>query len=160
LIVGEASDERRRTNHEGKMKIIRTGTVSSRIKRGDQVVFIAGREYARYDSAGKRQPYRGRVIAVDARNGKVKVEGAMLMKRHQKPIPQLNREGGIREMEAWVDISNIALIDPDTGKPTRVKIELRDGKKVRIAKSGKEIPIANVFGKKEPKKDKEEKTEE
>ena len=142
------------------MKIIRTGTVSSRIKRGDQVVFIAGREYARYDSAGKRQPYRGRVIAVDARNGKVKVEGAMLMKRHQKPIPQLNREGGIREMEAWVDISNIALIDPDTGKPTRVKIELRDGKKVRIAKSGKEIPIANVFGKKEPKKDKEEKTEE
>ena len=142
------------------MKIIRTGTVSSRIKRGDQVVFVAGREYARYDSAGKRQPYRGRVIAVDARNGKVKVEGAMLMKRHQKPIPQLNREGGIREMEAWVDISNIALIDPDTGKPTRVKIELRDGKKVRIAKSGKEIPIANVFGKKEPKKDKEEKTEE
>ena len=142
------------------MKIIRTGTVSSRIKRGDQVVFIAGREYARYDSAGKRQPYRGRVIAVDARNGKVKVEGAMLMKRHQKPIPQLNREGGIRELEAWVDISNIALIDPDTGKPTRVKIELRDGKKVRIAKSGKEIPIANVFGKKEPKKDKEEKTEE
>ena len=138
------------------MKTIRTGTVSSKIKRGDQVVFIAGKEYARYDSAGKRQPFRGKVIAVDARNGKVKVEGAMLMKRHQKPVPQLNREGGIKEQEAWVDLSNVALIDPETGKPTRVKIEIRDGKKVRIAKSGKEIPIANVFGKKEPKKDKEE----
>ena len=142
------------------MKTIKTGTVSSKIKRGDQVVFIAGREYARYDSAGKRQPYRGKVIEVDARNGKVKVEGAMVMKRHQKPVPQLNRECGIKEQEAWVDVSNVALIDPDSGKPTRVKIEIRDGKKVRLAKSGKEIPIANVFGKKEPKKGKEEKTEE
>jgi large subunit ribosomal protein L24 len=138
------------------MKTVKTGTVSSKIKRGDQVVFIAGREYARYDSAGKRQPFRGKVIAVDARNGKVKVEGAMLMKRHQKPVPQMNREGGIREQEAWVDISNVALIDPETGQPTRVKYEMRDGKKVRVAKSGKEIPIANVFGQKEPKKDKEE----
>ena len=51
------------------MKTIKTGTVSSKIKRGDQVVFIAGKEYARYDSAGKRQPFRGKVIAVDARNG-------------------------------------------------------------------------------------------
>jgi large subunit ribosomal protein L24 len=142
------------------MKTIKTGTASSKIKRGDQVVFIAGKEYARYDSAGKRQPYRGKVIAVDARSGKVKVEGAMLVKRHQKPVPQLNREGGIKEQEAWVDVSNVALIDPDTGKPTRVKIELRDGKKVRVAKSGKVIPITNVFGKKEPKKDKEEKKEE
>ena len=143
-----------------EMKTAKTGTVSSKIKRGDQVVFIAGKEYARYDSAGKRTPFRGKVIAVDARNGKVKVEGANIVKRHQKPVPQLNREGGIKEMEAWVDISNVALVDPETGKPTRVKIEVRDGKKVRIAKSGKVIPVANVFGKKEPKKDKEEKTEE
>jgi len=138
------------------MKSVKTGTVKSKIKRGDQVVFIAGREYARYDSAGKRQPFRGKVIEVDARSGKVKVEGAMLMKRHQKPVPQLNREGGIKEPEAWVDISNVALVDADTGKPTRVKIEIRDGKKVRVAKSGKVIPVANVFGKKEPKKDKTE----
>jgi len=142
------------------MKTVKTGTVNSKIKRGDQVVFIAGKEFARYDSAGKRTPYRGKVTEVDARNGKVKVEGAMIVKKHQKPVPQLNREGGIREQEAWVDISNVALIDPDTGKPTRVKIEIRDGKKVRVAKSGKVIPITNVFGKKEPKKDKEEKTEE
>ena len=133
------------------------GTVRSRIKRGDQVVFIAGKEFNRYDSAGKRQPARGRVIAVDARKGKVKVEGAMLVKRHQKAVPQMNREGGIIEKEAWVDISNVAVIDPDSGKPTRVRYEIKDGKKVRIAKSGKVIPEPDVFGKKEPKKDREEK---
>ena len=142
------------------MKTEKTGTGKSRIKRGDQVVFIAGKEFARYDSAGKRQPFRGRVIEVDARSGKVKVEGAMIVKRHRKPVPQLNQEGGIIQQEAWVSVSNVALIDPDTGKPTRAKYEVRDGKKVRVAKSGKEIPITNVFGKKEPKKDKEEKTEE
>lgn len=139
---------------------MRTGTTKSKIKRGDQVVFIAGKEYNRYDSKGKRQPFRGKVIEVDARNAKVKVEGAMIVKRHQKPVPQMNREGGIKEQEAWVSVSNVALVDPDTGKPTRVKYEMRDGKKVRIAKSGKEIPVVNVFGKKEPKKDKEEKAEE
>ena len=76
------------------MKAVKTGTVKSKIKRGDQVVFIAGKEYNRYDSAGKRTPFRGKVIAVDARNGKVKVEGAMLMKKHQKPVPQVG--GGAR----------------------------------------------------------------
>jgi large subunit ribosomal protein L24 len=122
------------------MKTAKTGTVKSKIKRGDQVVFISGREYNRYDASGSRQPFRGKVIAVDARNGKVKVEGAMLMKRHRKPVPQLNREGGIFEQEAWVNVSNVALIDPETGKPTRVKYEVRDGEKVRVAKSGKLIP--------------------
>ena len=134
-----------------------TGTVKSKIKRGDQVVFISGKEYNRYDSNGKRQPYRGKVIEVDARNGKVKVEGAMIVKRHRKAVPQLNQEGGIKEQEAWVNVSNVALIDPETGKPTRVKIEERDGEKVRVAKSGKVIPIVNVFGKKEEKKDQEDK---
>lgn len=141
------------------MKAERTGTVKSRIKRGDQVVFIAGKEYNRYDSAGKRQPFRGRVIAVDARRGKVKVEGAMLVKRHRKPVPQMNQQGGIIEQEAWVDVSNVAVIDPETGKPTRIRIEERDGKRVRVAKSGKVIPEPNVFGKKEVKKDKEEEAE-
>lgn len=136
------------------------GTVRSRIKRGDQVVFIAGKEFNRYDSAGKRQPFRGRVIEVDARNGKVKVEGAAIVKRHQKPVPQMNREGGIMEREAWVNVSNVAVVDPETGKPTRVKYEIQDGKKVRVAKSGKVIAEPDVFGKKEPKKDKEEDTTE
>ena len=133
------------------MKTVKTGTVRSRIKRGDQVVFIAGKEFNRYDSAGKRQPYRGKVLAVDARFGKVKVEGAMIVKRHRKPMPQMNREGGIIEQEAWVSVSNVALIDPETGKPTKVKYEIRDGKKVRIAKSGKVI-ADNASYKREAKK--------
>jgi len=133
------------------MKTVKTGTVKSRIKRGDQVVFIAGKEYNRFDSNEKRQPYRGRVIAVDARNGKVKVEGAMIVKRHRKPVPQMNREGGIIEQEAWVNISNVALIDPETGKPTKIKYEERDGKKVRVAKSGKVIPETG-WAKKEARK--------
>ncbi len=137
------------------MKAVKTGTVRSRIKRGDQVVFIAGKEFNRYDTAGKRQPYRGKVIAVDARAGKVKVEGAMIVKRHTKPVPQMNREGGIREKEAWVNISNIALIDPETGKPTKVKYETRDGQKVRVAKSGKVI-AENSSYKREAKKDVED----
>ena len=119
------------------MKTVKKGTVKSKIKRGDQVVFIAGKEYARYDNDGNRQPLRGRVIAVDTRNGKVKVEGAMLVKKHQKAVPQLNKEGGIIEREAWVDISNVAAVDPETGKPTRIKYEIRDGNKVRVTKSGK-----------------------
>jgi large subunit ribosomal protein L24 len=122
------------------MRPIRKGTVKSKIKRGDQVVFIAGKEYNRYDNNGNRQPLRGRVLAVDARNGKVKVEGAAIVKKHQKAVPQLGKEGGIVEKEAWVDISNVAAVDPETGKPTRIKVEIRDGSKVRIAKSGKLLP--------------------
>jgi large subunit ribosomal protein L24 len=133
------------------MKTDKQGTVRSRIKRGDQVVFIAGKEFNRYDSAGKRQPYRGKVIAVDARSGKVKVEGAMIVKRHRKPVPQMNREGGIKEQEAWVNISNVAIVDPETGKPTKVRYETQDGKKVRIAKSGKVIQ-ENASYKREAKK--------
>lgn len=122
------------------MKQEKKQTTRARIKRGDQVVFIAGKEYNRYDSNGKRTPYRGKVIEVDARNGKVKVEGAMIVKRHKKAVPQMNVEGGIREQEAWVSISNVAHIDPESGKPTRIRYETKDGVKVRVAKSGKVIP--------------------
>lgn len=123
------------------------GTIRSKIKRGDTVVFISGREYNRYEKTTKggkeevqRVPLRGEVIAVDPRRGKVKVEGAMIMKRHRKAAPQQGIEGGIIEAEAWVDISNVAAVDPKTGKPTRIKYETRDGKKVRLAKSGEVIP--------------------
>ena len=121
------------------MKTEKKGTIRSKIKRGDTVVFIAGREYNRFDGNGNRSPLRGKVIEVDPRKGKVKVEGAMIMKRHRKAVPQMNVEGGIIEQEAWVDISNVAHIDPETGKPTRIKYETRDGKKIRVAQSGKVI---------------------
>lgn len=68
------------------------GTIRAKIKKGDTVVFIAGKEYARYDSNGKRNPFRGQVIAVDPRNGKVKVEGAMIVKKTpQSCSPNGNR---------------------------------------------------------------------
>lgn len=126
------------------MKTAKKGTIRSKIKRGDQVVFIAGKEYNRFDSNGKRAPLRGKVIAVDPRNGKVKVEGAMIVKRHRKAVPQMNIEGGIVQQEAWVNVSNVAHIDPETGKPTRVRYETKDGVKVRVAKSGKVIPEPGV----------------
>lgn len=137
------------------MKEVKKGTIRAHIKKGDTVVFIAGKEYARYDSNGKRNPFRGQVIQVDPRNGKVKVEGAMIVKKHRKAVPQMGIEGGIIEKEAWVDISNVALIDPETGKPTRVKYEIRDGKKVRVAKSGKVIGETTKTAKKEKKKTEE-----
>ena len=121
------------------MKEVKKGTNRSKIKKGDTVVFIAGKEYNRYDQAGKRKPFSGQVIAVDPREGKVKVEGAAIIKKHTRAVPQLNREGGIIEKEAWVSISNVALLDPETGKPTRTRYEVRDGQKVRVAKSGKMI---------------------
>lgn len=122
-------------------KQAKKGTVRLKIKKGDTVVFIAGKDYNRFDAAGKRVPHRGKVIAVDPRKAKVKVEGAGIIKKHQKAVRQLNKEGGIIEMESWIDISNVALVDPETGVPTRVKYQINDdGKKVRVAvKSGKEI---------------------
>lgn len=136
------------------------GTVRSRIKRGDEVVFIAGKEFNRYekgaDGKAVRVPYRGKVIAVDPRLGRVKVEGAMIVSKHQKPVPQMNIEGGIKKREAWVDSSNVALIDPETGKPTRIKFEVRDGVKVRVAKSGAVIPEPAKFVKAEAEADAED----
>jgi large subunit ribosomal protein L24 len=125
------------------------GTARSRIKRGDEVVFVAGKEFNRYDSDGKRSPYRGKVIAVDPRTGRIKVDGAMIVKRHKKAVPQMNVQGGIIKMEAWVDISNVAVVDPDTGNPSRVKYEIRDGEKIRVAKSGAVIPEPAVYVKAE-----------
>jgi len=138
------------------MKAVKKGTVRSKVKRGDQVVFVAGREYSRFDNSGKRTPLRGKVIAVDPYKGKVKIEGAMIMKRHRKAVPQMNVEGGIIEQEAWVDISNVAHIDPETGKPTRIKYDVIDGKKVRVAKSGKVIPEPEIKRRSETKSNEEE----
>ena len=91
---------------------------------GDQVVVMAGRD------RGKR----GRVLEVRPREGKVRVEGVAIVKRHQRPNPGANRPGGIIEKERWIDISNVQLIDPADGKPTRVRYEVAgDGSKTRVA---------------------------
>jgi large subunit ribosomal protein L24 len=86
------------------MKTAKKGSIRSKFKRGDQVVFIAGKEYNRYDSNGKRSPFRGKVIAVDPRNAKIKVEGAMIVKRHRKAVPQMNIEGGIIQQLSLIHI--------------------------------------------------------
>ncbi|MDQ2936505.1 MAG: 50S ribosomal protein L24 [Acidobacteriota bacterium] len=100
------------------------GTKRSKIKKNDQVVIIAGRD------KGKR----GRVLEVTPTDGKIKVEGAGMIKRHQRANPQSNRGGGIIEKEAFINISNVQLIDPQSGKPTRVKYQVEsDGSKIRVA---------------------------
>jgi large subunit ribosomal protein L24 len=100
------------------------GTKRSKIKKNDQVAVIAGRD------KGKR----GRVLEVAPVRGKVKVEAAGMIKRHQKANPSGNRGGGIIEKESWIDISNVQLIDPQSGKPTRVKYDVQaDGTKTRVA---------------------------
>jgi large subunit ribosomal protein L24 len=148
------------------MKTVKKGTYKSKIRKGDTVVFIAGKEYNRFERSTKggkeettRVPYRGQVIDVDPRTGKVKVEGANIIKKHQKAVPQLNKEGGIIEKEAWVDISNVALLDPETGKPTRIRFEERDGKKVRVAKSGRVIGETVKAEKKKATKKTDDKSE-
>ena len=110
------------------------GTKRTRIKKGDQVVVISGKDYNKFDKGGKRTPHRGRVLEVSPAKGKVKVEGAGIIKKHQKANPANNRGGGIIDKESWIDISNVQLIDPQSGKPTRVRYETEgDGTKKRIA---------------------------
>ena len=94
----------------------------AKIRKNDQVILIAGRD------KGKR----GRVLAVAPMRGKVKVEGAAMIKRHQKPAG--NRGGGIIDKEAWIDISNVLVVDPQSGKPSRVSYKIEgDGTKFRVA---------------------------
>jgi large subunit ribosomal protein L24 len=103
------------------------GTRRCKIKKNDQVVVMVGRD------KGKR----GRVLEVVPSKGKVKVEGISMVKKHQRAAA--NRPAGIIDLEAFIDISNVQLIDPESGKPTRVRYQVNeDGSKVRIAsKSGR-----------------------
>ena len=94
----------------------------AKIRKNDSVVVIAGRD------KGKR----GRVLAVAPTTGKVKVEGAGMIKRHQKAAG--NRGGGIIDKEAWINISNVQIVDPQSGKPSRVRYQIEgDGTKIRVA---------------------------
>ena len=99
-----------------------------KIKKGDQVVVNTGRDKGR----------RGEVIAVQRTENRVLVQGCNIVKRHTRPT-QTN-PGGIINKEAPLHISNVSLIDPDSGKATRVGYEVKDGKKIRIARaSGKAL---------------------
>ena len=93
------------------------------IKKGDIVIVLAG------EDKGKE----GKVLSVDPKKNRAVVEGVNMMKKHTKPSAG-NPQGGIVEKEASIDLSNLNLKDPKTGKPTRVKIVSEDGKKVRVSK--------------------------
>lgn len=102
--------------------------MASKIRRDDEIVVLAGKD------KGKQ----GKVLKVISGKDRVIVEGVNMVKKHQKPNPQLNVPGGIIDQEASIHVSNIAIVNPATGKADRVGFRVEDGKKVRIFKSNGE----------------------
>ena len=99
---------------------------AQRIRKGDKVVVLSGRD------KGKT----GDVLRAMPKDGKVVVGGVNIATRHRKPT-QVNPQGGLERKEAPMHASKVAIADPKSGKPTRVRFETKDGKKVRVAvKSG------------------------
>ena len=92
-----------------------------KIKKGDSVIVLAGKD------KGKS----GNVISVLKEKERVMVQGINIMKRHRKATQE--NPGKIEEIEASIHISNVAHVDPETGKPTRVKFEIKDGVKKRLS---------------------------
>jgi large subunit ribosomal protein L24 len=102
---------------------------AAKIKKGDNVVVRSGKDKGR----------TGTVLQVMPKDGKVLVQGVNVATRHRKPS-QANPQGGIDRREAPLAMSKVGLVDPKTGKATRVRFEDKDGKKVRVAvKSGETI---------------------
>ncbi len=101
--------------------------VKTRLKKGDRVRVIAG----------KYKGLEGDVIGFDREAGRIYVENVNMIKKAQRPT-QENPRGGFREQEAAIAISNVQLLDPQSGEPTRIGFQTgEDGKKVRVArKSG------------------------
>jgi large subunit ribosomal protein L24 len=111
-------------------KILESHNNKLHVKKDDTVFVISGKD------KGKK----GRVIEAYPRENRVLVEGINLIKKHSKPTQQ-NPQGGILTQEAPIHVSNVMLIDPKSGKPTRIGYKtLSNGSKVRISKkSGEEI---------------------
>ncbi|MFC7736289.1 50S ribosomal protein L24 [Roseomonas sp. GCM10028921] len=102
--------------------------MAAKIKKGDRVQVLAGKD------KGKR----GEVLSVSPTENRAVVQGVNMVKRHAKP-QGMNQPGGIQEKEAPIHLSNLALIDPKSDKPTRVGFRLDGDKKVRVAKSSGEV---------------------
>ncbi|HZU61032.1 MAG TPA: 50S ribosomal protein L24 [Solirubrobacteraceae bacterium] len=103
--------------------------MSARIKTGDEVIVIGGKD------RGKR----GKVLRVEPAKNRLFIEGVSIVKRHQKPqqvsgAQRAEQVGGVIEKEGPVHISNVMLVDPKEGKPTRVGIEIQDGQRYRVAR--------------------------
>jgi large subunit ribosomal protein L24 len=97
----------------------------ARIRRDDEVIVISGKD------RGKT----GRVLRVDPAKDKVFVEGLNIVKRHMRPTPgRPDAVAGVIEREGPIHMSNVMLLDPKDGRPTRVGIEVREGRRFRIAR--------------------------
>lgn len=102
--------------------------MARKIRRDDEIVVLAGKD------KGKT----GKVLKVLAENDRVIVEGVNLVKKHQKPNPHAQVPGGIIEKEASIHVSNVAIVNPTSGKADRVGFRVEEGKKVRVFKSNGE----------------------
>ena len=102
---------------------------AQKIRKGDKVVVLSGRDKGKTGEVTRAMPKDGKVI----------VSGVNIATRHRKPT-QANPQGGLERREAPMHVSKVAIADPKTGAATRVRFETRDGKKVRVAaKSGELI---------------------
>ena len=102
---------------------------AAKIKKGDTVVVLSGKDKGKTGEVRRAMP----------KDGKVVVSGVNVATRHKKPN-QADPQGGLDKFEAPMHVSKVALADPKTGAPTRVRFEERDGKKVRVAvKSGEVV---------------------
>jgi len=102
---------------------------AAKIRKGDTVVILSGKDKGKTGEVTRAMPKENKVV----------VSGVNVHARHRKPT-QLNPQGGIERKEAPLHVSKVAIADPKTGQPTRVRFEERDGKKVRVAaKSGELI---------------------
>ncbi|MBI0536869.1 50S ribosomal protein L24 [Roseomonas sp. KE2513] len=102
--------------------------MAAKIRKGDRVQVLTGKD------KGKR----GEVLSVLPAENRAVVQGVNVVKRHTKP-QGMNQPGGIQEKEASIDLSNLALIDPKSDKPTRVGFRMDGDKKVRVAKASGEV---------------------
>lgn len=98
--------------------------MAAKIRRDDEIIVLTGKD------KGKQKKVK-KVL----KNGKVIVEGVNLVKKHQKPVPSLNKPGGIVEKEAPIEVSNLAIFNKETGKADRIGFRYENGKKVRFFKS-------------------------
>jgi large subunit ribosomal protein L24 len=101
---------------------------AQKIKKGDRVVILSGKDKGKHGEVTRSMPKEGKVI----------VSGVNVAVRHRKPS-QANPQGGLERAEAPMHVSKVAIEDPKTGKPTRVRFEVRDGNKVRVAARSGEL---------------------
>ena len=102
--------------------------MAAKIRKGDRVVLLAGKDKGKQGSVLRVMPKEERVV----------VEGLNMVQRHTRPT-QADPQGGIKPKEAPLHVSNVALVDPKTGGPTKVGFRVEGGKKVRFAKKSGEV---------------------